>query len=77
MVTYLIILIVLKDGHKYCIGEHIMSEEKKSKNPFINMANAAKKAQVGVPGSQPQPKAPKPTKGFGGGTVTRKVGRGR
>ena len=54
-----------------------MTEEKKSKNPFINMANAAKKAQAGVPGSQPQTNAPKPTKGFGGSTVTRKVGRGR
>lgn len=54
-----------------------MTEEKKSKNPFINMANAAKKASVGVAGTAQQTKAPKPTKGFGGSTVTRKVGRGR
>ena len=53
-----------------------MSEEKKSKNPFINMANAAKKAN-GFPKNQQQTKAPKPNKGFGGANTMRKTGRGR
>ncbi|MFY8211980.1 MAG: hypothetical protein ACOVLB_04880 [Candidatus Nanopelagicus sp.] len=54
-----------------------MTDEKKSKNPFINMANAAKKT-VAVPGQQPaQGKAPKPSKGFGGASVVRRTGRGR
>jgi len=51
-----------------------MTEEKKSKNPFINMANAAKKATT-VPVQQG--KAPKPSKGFGAKNVVRRTGRGR
>ena len=50
-----------------------MSEEKKSKNPFINMANAAKKTA----GPVTQGKAPKPSKGFGAKNVVRRTGRGR
>ena len=53
-----------------------MTEEKKSKNPFINMANAAKKANS-FPINQQQTKAPKSNKGFGGANVTKKTGRGR
>lgn len=53
-----------------------MSEEKKSKNPFINMANAAKKNNP-ISGKQPkQNNAPKPNKGFGGPSVVRRSGRG-
>jgi hypothetical protein len=52
-----------------------MTEEKKSKNPFINMANAAKKAAVVAPTQQG--KAPKPSKGFGAKNVVRRTGRGR
>jgi hypothetical protein len=54
-----------------------MSEEKKSKNPFINMANAAKKAAAVPNQQQQQGKAPKPSKGFGGASVVRRTGRGR
>lgn len=53
-----------------------MTEEKKSKNPFINMANAAKK-ENSFTSSQKVTKAPKPTKGFGGANTMRKTGRGR
>jgi hypothetical protein len=53
-----------------------MTEEKKSKNPFINMANAAKKANS-FPTNQQQTKVPKPSKGFGGANTMRKTGRGR
>ena len=55
-----------------------MTEEKKSKNPFINMANEAKnKNQNQHPGLGKAPKSqgPKPTKGFGS-SVMRKTGRG-
>lgn len=57
-----------------------MTEEKKSKNPFINMANEAKKktldAHPGL-GKAPKKQGPKPnTKGFGGTSVTRRTGRG-
>ena len=52
-----------------------MSEEKKSKNPFINMANAAKKNNS-FSNQQPA-KSPKPNKGFSGTNVVRKTGRGR
>jgi hypothetical protein len=52
-----------------------MTEEKKSKNPFINMANAAKK-NANPFNNQKQSKAPKPNKGFGGATVVRRSGRG-
>ena len=51
-----------------------MTEEKKSKNPFINMANAAKKNNTF---HNQQNKTPKPSKGFGGANVMRKTGRGR
>lgn len=57
-----------------------MTESKKSANPFVNMANEAKK-QKNTPfitGRAPnQPKAPKPnTKGFGGASVMRRSARG-
>ncbi len=54
-----------------------MTEEKKSKNPFINMANEAKKNKPGfVNGKQTNQKVPKPNKGFGGPSVVRRSGRG-
>lgn len=54
-----------------------MTEEKKSKNPFVNMANEAKKKNAAfITGKATQQKAPKPTKGFGGATVVRRSGRG-
>lgn len=54
-----------------------MTEEKKSKNPFVNMANAAKKDNK-YPTSNKTPKSNglKPSKGFGGATVVRRSGRG-
>lgn len=53
-----------------------MTEEKKSKNPFINMANAAKKNANPFSNTK-QTKAPKPnSKGFGGASVVRRSGRG-
>ena len=53
-----------------------MSDEKKSKNPFINMANAAKKNNNPFSNNK-QIKTPKPnSKGFGGETVVRRTGRG-
>jgi hypothetical protein len=53
-----------------------MTEEKKSKNPFINMANAAKK-NTNPFNNNKQPKPPKPnSKGFGGASVVRRSGRG-
>lgn len=43
-----------------------MTEEKKSKNPFINLANEAKKNNTPtIKGKPAQQKAPKPSKGFG------------
>lgn len=56
-----------------------MNVEKKSKNPFINMANDAKKLQnvnkqYGKAPKQQGPKAN--TKGFGGSSVVRRSGRG-
>ena len=54
-----------------------MTEEKKSKNPFINLANAAKQnnKHPGL-GKAPKKQGPKPnTKGFGN-NVMRKTGRG-
>jgi hypothetical protein len=56
-----------------------MTEEKKSKNPFINMANDAKKKNQGEHpglGKAPKKQGPKPTKGFGGSSVVRRTGRG-
>ena len=53
--------------------------EKKSPNPFINMAREAKARDTKISlekATQVQKtKAPKPTKGFGG-TPVRKTGRG-
>ena len=56
-----------------------MTEEKKSKNPFINMANDAKKNNTIHPGLGKAPKKQGPkanTKGFGGASVTRRASRG-
>lgn len=51
--------------------------EKKSKNPFINIANDAKKNNAPmITGKKGEQKAPKPSKGFGGATVVRRTGRG-
>lgn len=53
-----------------------MTEDKKSKNPFINMANEAKKNNPAfITGKKSEQKAPKPSKGFGGAPI-RKTGRG-
>lgn len=49
--------------------------EKKNVNPFIAMANEAKKHKnSGL--KQPNTKVPKPTKGFGSPNVIRRSGRG-
>lgn len=54
-----------------------MTEEKKSKNPFVNMANEAKKNKpVFASAKNVNQKAPKPNKGFGGPSVVRRTGRG-
>jgi hypothetical protein len=57
-----------------------MTEEKKSKNPFVNMANEAKKNNASEhPGLGKAPKKQGPkvnTKGFGGSSVVRRTGRG-
>jgi hypothetical protein len=54
-----------------------MTEEKKNPNPFINMANEAKKNSPRLPNAKTsQQKAPKPSKGFGGASVVRRTGRG-
>jgi hypothetical protein len=56
-----------------------MTEEKKSKNPFIAMAQEAKKKNAANPGLGKAPKSQGPkanTKGFGGANVTRRAGRG-
>ena len=51
--------------------------EKKNPNPFINLANEAKKKNSPViAGKKAEQKAPKPSKGFGGATVVRRAGRG-
>ena len=51
-----------------------MTEEKKSPNPFISMANNAKK---NAPNNIKQKhNVPKPTKGFKGTTTVRRSGRG-
>ena len=57
-----------------------MTEEKKSKNPFVNLANEAKKnnneLHPGL-GKAPKKQGPKAnTKGFGGASVVRRAGRG-
>lgn len=52
-----------------------MTEQKKNNNPFINLANQAKKnVNPSVKGKHVN--APKPSKGFGGATVVRRSGRG-
>ena len=57
-----------------------MTEEKKIKNPFINMANDAKKKNQGEHpglGKAPKKQGPKPnSKGLGGSSVVRRTGRG-
>lgn len=54
-----------------------MTEEKKSKNPFINMANEAKKKNNSLMSGKHNQKVSKPnTKGFGGPTVIRRTSRG-
>ena len=53
-----------------------MTEEKKSKNPFINMANQAKKNNAPKFDQKAGGKTPKPSKGFGGPAVIRRSGRG-
>jgi hypothetical protein len=57
-----------------------MSEEKKSKNPFINMAREAKARDMKLAPEKAiqiqKAKAPKPSKGFGGSSVVRRTGRG-
>lgn len=51
--------------------------EKKNPNPFINMANEAKKKNnITMSGKKIEQKAPKPSKGFGGSSVVRRAGRG-
>ena len=51
--------------------------EKKNPNPFINLANEAKKKNAPMMTSKKaEQKAPKPSKGFGGDSVVRRTGRG-
>jgi len=54
--------------------------EKKSPNPFINMAREAKardnKITLEKANQVQKAKAPKPNKGFGGASVVRRTGRG-
>ena len=56
-----------------------MTKEKKSINPFIAMAQEAKKKNAAHPGLSKAPKQQGPkanTKGFGGASVVRRTGRG-
>ena len=57
-----------------------MTEEKKSPNPFINMAREAKARNTKITPEKAmqvqKAKGPKPNKGFGGATVVRRSGRG-
>ena len=56
-----------------------MTEQKKSKNPFVNMANEAKKKNQLHPGMGKAPKSQGPkgnSNGFGGANVVRRSGRG-
>ena len=51
--------------------------EKKSPNPFINLAIEAKKNSPRLPETKAaKQKVPKPNKGFGGSSVVRRTGRG-
>lgn len=51
-----------------------MTEEKKSKNPFVNMANTAKKTNAQQ--LKQTKNIGKPSKGFSGPSVVRRSGRG-
>ena len=56
-----------------------MTEEKKSINPFIAMAQEAKQKNAAHPGLSKAPKQQGPkanTKGFSGASVVRRTGRG-
>jgi len=57
-----------------------MTEQKKSPNPFINMAREAKTRDIKLSPEKAnqiqKSKAPKPSKGFGGASVVRRTGRG-
>jgi hypothetical protein len=57
-----------------------MTEDKKSKNPFINMAREAKARDMKLAPEKAtqiqKAKVPKPNKGFGGSSVVRRTGRG-
>ena len=57
-----------------------MTEEKKSKNPFINMAREAKARDTKLTPEKAlqiqKSKGPKPSRGNGGATVVRRSGRG-
>jgi hypothetical protein len=57
-----------------------MTAEKKSSNPFINMAREAKTRDIKLSPEKAnqiqKSKAPKPSKGFGGASVVRRTGRG-
>lgn len=50
--------------------------EKKNPNPFINLANQAKKNNAPKFDPKGGGKTPKPSKGFGGPSVIRRSGRG-
>lgn len=54
--------------------------EKKSPNPFINMAREAKAREIKLSPEKAmqiqKAKAPKPNRGFGGASVVRRTGRG-
>jgi hypothetical protein len=52
-----------------------MTEEKKSPNPFINMANANKQKQQ-LQSKNKTHNVPKSNKGFGKNSVVRRTGRG-
>jgi len=52
-----------------------MTEQKKSPNPFINMANASKNNNTPKPKNKGH-NIPKPIKGFSSPNVVRRSGRG-
>lgn len=56
-----------------------MTDQKKSKNPFVNLANESKKNNLNKQygkNSNVEVKLPKPSKGFGNTNVVRRSGRG-